>query len=142
MKILITKLSDEEHKLRVERGDGSADEAVLNSRSFLRHDLAHLAVELEVPLKGGFWGSVAGGNQLDGSDFGADIGVAEKLSGPVQTLMRTEADVDSYEKVLQYHVPQLASRDMAQRICERIRQLRGHWKATPFGATMELEWQE
>ncbi len=142
MKISFQKLSDQEHRVRIERADGSCDEGVLNSRSFLRHDLAHLAVELEVPLKGGFWGSVAGGKELDGSEFGSDIAVAEKLAGPVQTLMRKEAGVGSYLKVLEYVVPDQATMELAQRIHERIRQFRGHWKATAYGDSMELTWQE
>ncbi|MEQ8953582.1 MAG: hypothetical protein RL120_05565, partial [Gammaproteobacteria bacterium] len=130
------------HRLQVVRADGSTDEAALNSRSFLRHDLAHLAVEMEVPLKGGFWGSIAAGNKLDGSEFGRDIGVAEKLAGPVQTLMRKEAGADSYLQVLRHVLPERADIELAQRIHERIRQIRGHWRATPFGGTMELTWQE
>jgi len=142
VEISFTKLSDIEHKVRVTRSDGSVDEAVLNSRSFLRHDLAHLAVELEVPLRQGFWGSVASGAQLEGSGFGADIGMAESLAAPIQILMRTEAPVSRYLAVIGHLIPELASEDLAKRIHERARQLQGHWRATPYGESMEFTWQE
>lgn len=61
MDIIFTKISDEQHSVTVRRTDDSEDSTVLNSRSFLRHDLAHLAVESEVPLTKGFWGCVAAG---------------------------------------------------------------------------------
>ncbi|MEK7545738.1 MAG: hypothetical protein AAB554_01515 [Patescibacteria group bacterium] len=38
-------------------------------------------------------------------------------------------------------VPQEPS-DSRDRVEERLRQLVGHWNGTPFGATMELEWEE
>lgn len=78
--------------MQVRRADGSEESGVLNSRSFLRHDLAHLAVETQMPLARGYWGSVADGAKLNGLEIrGPDIMLAEKLSGPVQTLMRIEA---------------------------------------------------
>ena len=61
MQIDFHKTSDDEHTLQVRQADGSNERAALNSRSFLRHDLAHFAVELEVPLNEGYWGSVARG---------------------------------------------------------------------------------
>lgn len=142
MEILFTKLSNEEHSLRIRRADGSTEESILNSRSFLRHDLAHFAVETEVPLEKGFWGSVAEGASLAGTDIkGPDIATAEALSGPVQTLMRVEAETEKYMYVLQRVRPQSATNELAARIREKGRQLQGHWKATPYGESMTLEWK-
>lgn len=59
MDVCIEKLSAEEHRVSIRRLDGSKDSISLNSRSFLRHDFAHFAVESEVPIKMGYWGSVA-----------------------------------------------------------------------------------
>lgn len=96
----------------------------LNSRSFFRHDLAHLAVEMEVPLKLGFWGSVTAGASLSGKDLhGEEIVIAESLAGPVQTLMRIEASIKQYSATLRKIRPDLASEDLARRIRERGRRL-------------------
>ncbi len=142
MEILFKKISDQEHALTVRRPDGSSESVILNSRSFLRHDLAHLAVELELPLTGGFWGSVANGAALGGEEFvaGTDIALAESLAGPIQTLLRTKADTEQFLGVLNRVCPERASWDLAARIRERGRRLQGHWQATPYGEDMLVRW--
>ena len=143
MDIVFTKLSDEQHSVQVRRVDNSIERTVLNSRSFLRHDLAHLAVEIEVPLRSGYWGSVAAGASLAGMEIdGSEIWIAESLSGPVQTLMRIEGSIDEYETMLNRIQPRSVSANLAARLHERVRQLRGHWKATPYGSEMLIEWPE
>jgi hypothetical protein len=151
MQIGFHKTSDDEHTLQVCRADGSKDRAALNSRSFLRHGLAHFAVDLEVPINAGYWGGVARGGALGGDgDMSGEMGLAEGLAGPVQTLMRTQADVPAYLAGLrraEVHLEgagigstELAG--LAERIHERVRQLQGHWQATPYGGTMGLTWPE
>lgn len=143
MKIEFTKLSAERHALTVARGDGSVESVELESRSMLRHDLAHLAVETQIPLRGGFWGHVARGAPLTGEGIeGTEAEVAETLAGPVQTLMREGAGQSRYRDLLERVAPHYASDELAGRICEHVRQLRGHWKATPYGAAMQLDWSE
>ncbi|NKB35227.1 MAG: hypothetical protein GKR91_19190 [Pseudomonadales bacterium] len=143
MKIVFTKMSDDEHAVRVIRTDGSEDSSVLNSRSFLRHDLAHFAVESELRIARGYWGSVAQGTALAGSNFsGSDIAKAESLAGPIQTLMRLEENEDKYLSLLERVLPEAATNDLAARIRDRVLKLLGHWKATPFGGDMEFEWDE
>lgn len=144
MDILFSKISDQEHALTIRRQDGSTESVVLNSRSFLRHDLAHLAVELELPLSGGFWGLVAGGAALGGEEFkgGPDLALAESLAGPIQTLLRTKADSEQFLDVLNRVCPDRASWDLAARIRERGRRLQGHWQATPYSDDMLVRWEE
>jgi hypothetical protein len=143
MKIIFTKLSDEEHSVRVVRADGSEDSGILNSRSCLRHDLAHFAVETELPIAGGYWGSVANGVALAGNEFsGSGIATAESLAAPIQTLMRLNASDEKYIAVLAHVLPEVATEELALRIKERIRKLLGHWKATAYGADMEFEWDD
>lgn len=141
--IRFRKLSDQQHSVSVLRRNGSRDVAQLDTRSFLRHDLAHYAVERELPIAKGYWGSVAAGAGLDGAGIdGPDAELAESLAGPVQTLMRIEAGTDDYLKVLARVTPGAASAELASRIQESIRQLRGHWRATPFGGEMCLDWPD
>lgn len=143
MDILITKLSDIEHQVEVIRRDGSKESATLITREFLRHDFAHFAVEFEVPIPMGYWGCVASGASLKGEGAtGRDIAFAETLAGPVQTLMRVEADPGQFLAMLEKIQPQLASVELANRIHERARSLTGYWKATPFGEVMHITWNE
>ena len=140
MDIEITKISDIQHTVQVERKDSSSDRIELNSRSFLRHDFAHFAVESELRLSRGYWGSVAEGAPLGCELDSPEAWFAESLAGPVQTLMRNEASVGQYLELLRARVPHQATNDLAQRIFRRVRQLRGHWRATPYGKSMKIRW--
>ena len=141
MKIRFTKLSDEEHQVQVLRDDGSEEARVLNSRSFLRHDFAHLATEQCVGLSKGYWGSVAKGTGLDGAGLGGpEIQLAEALAAPIQTLMREGAELERYHKVLSYVLPDRDCAELAEKVKDIARQLEGHWRATPYGKSMEVEW--
>ena len=143
MDIYLTKIAEDLHEIRVVRRDGSSESHPLDSRSFLRHDFAHLAVELEVPIRLGYWGSVAAGASLSGTDLaGGDMALAESLAGPVQTLMRKEAGAEQYLSMLVRNLPDLASAELAARIRERARQLTGHWRATPYGREMQIRWPD
>ena len=141
MQIAFRKISDRRHAVTVLRDDGSRESIELASKDFLLHDLAHLALELEAGLREGVWGSIARGGSLDGSGIdGADVSLAERAAGPLQTLIRTGASVDVIAEILMRQVPELASRQLAERIHERARRLVGHWKATGYGDEMIVEW--
>jgi len=141
VQVVFTKLSDRRHRVSVVRHDGSSDSVELDSKDFLRHDLAHFAVEIELGLRQGVWGSVAAGGSLDGEGIdGADVAAAERLAGPMQTMMRTEASAERIEHVLRRVAPELAGPELAARLHERLRALRGHWAATSYGSEMDLDW--
>ncbi len=143
MEIIFTKISDDEHRVNIIRHDHSEEEIILNSRSFLHHDFAHLAIELELPLASAYWGSVAAGATLDGKTLtGKEIIIAESLAGPFQTLIRNNDGIDAYQAILDNIQPSLSSRELAESIHERVRQLLGKWRATAYGKTMCIEWTE
>ena len=141
MEIIFTKLSDQEHALRIRRSDNSQESTRLASRSFLRHDFAHLAIELELPLRKGFWGSVAAGDNLDGKAIqGEDIMLAETMAARIQSLLRDDEPLESYQRVLKRIQPDWAPADFAARVYERARQLKGQWRSTPYGGEMHIQW--
>jgi hypothetical protein len=143
MEVVFCKVSDDRHVVRVQRDDGTSESVELDSRSFLRHDLAHYAVESELGLSGGVWGSVAQGGSLGGSGLdGDDMALAERISGPVQTMMRTGADAVEIEQGLSRVAPWLATPELAQRLHGRLRALAGHWSATAYGGEMILQWPD
>ncbi len=134
MQIYFTKISDEEHQVKIIRTDSTTEQIKLNSRSFLRHDFAHLAAELTLDLQQGYWGSVAKGSDLLGKSIqGDDIANAEALAVRLQGLMREEAEADKYVAVLKTAKPDLINSELAFKIHERARQIQGHWRSTPYG---------
>ena len=64
MKIEFTKLTDQTHLLAITRVDGSHESVTCESKSYLRHDLIHFALESEAGLSFGFWGLIASGKSL------------------------------------------------------------------------------
>jgi hypothetical protein len=143
MRIVFTKISDERHAVTVTRANGTSERIEVDTREYLRHDLAHFAIEAELPIRKGFWGCVASGATLLGVGVGgSDARRAEGLAGPIQTLFRIDAGLDAYTKLLKDATAESGKQDLAARVHERIRRLRGHWKATPYGGEMELVWPD
>lgn len=147
MKILLTRLSNDRHRLVVERSDGSRVERELETRSVLLHDLVHYAVETEAGIEDGFWGSLAAGTDFDelldeaAAPSGQGLALAESLVGPLQSVWKGELDPDRYVELAGGSAP-FVDRAFVDRAHDRIRRLWGRWRATPFHETMELSWPD
>lgn len=158
MRIIFTKLTDERHRLAIERDDGSREEAELETRSFLLHDLVHHAVESVAGIEDGFWGLLARGTTLDAladrtmenpisKGFSAQaesaqgarqgIALAERLVGPMQSVWNGRLDRARYIEVANLDFVDDAFVD---RVHERLRALVGHWRATKVRESMIIHW--
>ena len=121
----------------------------METRSLLVHDLAHFAVESEAGLQYGFYGRLARAGsyaEVSGMDD-AGLGV-ERVVVMFQGAAKTEADADEVWRRLRGAFeamgeapPAWLDEPMTGRILTRLRGLLGQWRATPFGRTMELEFQ-
>jgi hypothetical protein len=133
LRIRFVKLDDERHRLELVRPDGARECKDLETRSFLLHDLTHYAVEAEVPIADGVWGTLAGGlplarlNPAMGPVGGAGIDAAESIVGPMSSIFRGRPN----DRV---------ARDLARRVNARLRRLFGAWRAVPVGGALELTW--
>ena len=145
MKIRLTRLSNERHRLAVERSDGSVIERELETRSVLLHDLVHYAVEAEARIEDGFWGLLARGvdfEELSAASspmVGEGIELAEALVGPMQSVWHQRLGADRYVAMASPRAP-FVDHVFVTNVCERIRKLWGHWQGTKFHDTMELAW--
>jgi hypothetical protein len=161
MRITFHKISDERHALELTRGDGRRERVECETRSYLRHDLLHYAVESEAGVRSGLWGSLARGKTLaktlaemndregqamaSGSDemaaveqlVGALHG-AEKL-GPAAEVV---AGMRRFAASLGATLPPWFTAELVAAVQERMRQLVGRWRATAYGSAMDLEWQD
>ena len=141
MEVRFTKLSDARHSVDATRVDGSTDRVEVDSRSFLNHDFAHLAVEAELELEHGFWGSVAAGAPLAGVGLeGDEISLAERLAGPVQTLLRVGAGAAEIQAALANLAPDIVGDQTGAGVHEQLRRLVGQWRATPYRREMVISW--
>jgi len=158
MLIRLTKLSDLNHRMTAVRDDGSRETVELVSRSFLLHDFIHYAVETTAGLSGGFWGLLASGKGMqelalamrpaEGVDMRLLAGEAATVEAVVGCFTRLAQDsatpeesVDAVRRILEpqgRQPPPWVTLEFAVAVQERLRRLKGEWKALPYGATMEL----
>ena len=144
--VRLTKLSDSRHRLAVVREDGVDEEVELKTRSMLLRDLVHYAVEAEARLERGFYGLLASGVALDRLNDHDDphpepqLGTAETLVGPMQSLYNGRFAKEAYVERLYDAAPEVVSEAFVDAVLERLRRLTGHWRATPYSGVMDLPW--
>ncbi len=150
--VRLTKVSDDEHRFEYRCPDGSGEAFELDTRSFLFHDLLHFAVETEASLQGSFYGLLAkigGYAELrvnGGGALGGEIAITERVVGALTGgLQSDDLDTDTFvEQVRDYldiydePAPRWFTTAFVLAVRERMRQLQGRWRATPFGETMQL----
>lgn len=163
MQILLTKLTDERHRLTIERDGGAPESVELETRSFLLHDLVHYAVEAEAPIEDGVWGLLAGGTTLAGLNerptsaappgavegspmldgpgaLSPGIGLAETLTAPMQSVWNGRLSVERYLELAPKGRGVTVDAGFVERVLARLRKLFGAWSATPFRGALVLDW--
>jgi hypothetical protein len=148
MRVLLTRLTERTHRFEAIRADGSRESAELETRSVLLHDLVHYAVEAEAGISDGFFGRLAAGTTLaqlkqapySGDEADAGLGRAESLVGPMQSLHQGRGTREQVLERGRARHPEVVTAEFVDGVLERLRRLVGHWRATPFGASMELRW--
>lgn len=146
--IRFTRLNPTHHRFEAIRADGTRDVREFETRSLLLHDLVHFAVESEAKLRGGFYGALADGAHYDAPREGSEAMQVEHVVGPLQGALKGEADPESFVKRLrgvqlsmEHRMPDWLTADLIRHALERLRQLQGQWRATPFGQTLELRFE-
>lgn len=148
--VRFTRVSPAHHRVDLVRG-GTTTSYQLETRSTLLHDLVHYALETEVPLRASFYGLLARGvryeelAQIDIRAADSEIAVTERVAGPLQGAYKRGVDPKSflaafsaYEAACGRRAPAWLTEDLIARAVARLRALDGQWRATRFGASMEL----
>jgi hypothetical protein len=155
VRILLRKLSDERHVLKIVRDDGASEEFECETRSYLHHDLLHYAAEAEAGLDQGFWGNLAKGKTL--AQMNDRMGGAMQTEGPqmlaieqvVGALSGSIKGISAAVIVARFRdsaasagiaIPEWLTVAFVTAVQERMRRLLGQWKATPYGESMALLW--
>lgn len=143
--VRFTRLNPTHHRFEAIRADGTRDVREFATRGLLLHDLVHFAVEGEAKLRGGFFGTLAEGANYDAPREGSEAMMIENIVGPLQGALKGEIDPDAFAARLRAVLPSLGfgppdwlTGNCMRRVLDRLRQLQGQWRATPFGETMEL----
>lgn len=140
-----TRLSEARHRFEAVRPDGGVEALELETRSYLLHDFVHFAVEMEAGLQTGFYGQLARGGVYDDPAPGTEGGKIELVVAALQTASKGDVDAAAFVEQLKAYWAQIGgeppawlSPAMIDGSLERLRQLQGRWRATPFGATMAI----
>lgn len=143
--VRFTRLNPTHHRFEAIRADGTREVREFETKSLLLHDLVHFAVESEAKLRGGFYGALAAGAAYDTPRAGSEAMAIESVVGPLQGAVKGEVDADTFvarHREMQANMgsasPEWLTPDLITRALERLRQLQGQWRATPFGETLEL----
>jgi len=146
MRVLFTKVTDDQHRFAVVRDDGSEDSADLETRSLLLHDLVHFALEAEAGLTCAFFGLLASGmplarlNDRESPPDEEELWLAESLVGPMQSVFGGRLSRERYIEIARERGYDFVDAAFVEKVCERLRRLVGHWRGTAIRSTMALDW--
>ena len=75
------------------------------------------------------------------SDYGKELMLAESLVGPLQSVLTERLSVERFVDLSAKLSSTFAvDAHFVERVRQRVRQVMGAWKATPFAGTLELTW--
>jgi hypothetical protein len=152
LRIRLTRLSNDRHRFEAIRPNGEVEVRELETRSLLLHDLVHFAVESEAGLRNSFYGQLARGVGYDDMAMtGPDTpegAKTEMVVGVLQGAIKGEVDPDVFVRQMKdawanigREPPVWITPEAIAGALRRLRVLQGLWRATPFGKTLELEFQ-
>jgi hypothetical protein len=137
--VRFTRLNPTHHRFEAIRADGTREVREFETRSLLLHDLVHFAVESEAKLRGGFYGTLAKGADYDAPRPGSEAMAIESVVGPLQGALKGDVEPDAFVTRLRAaqasmggEAPAWLTPELIARVLERLRQLQGQWRATPF----------
>jgi hypothetical protein len=159
MQITFVKESLTHHTLEVVRNTGSTEKVLLETKSFMPHDLIHFLYEQEAGLQNSFWGQIAQGKtfaELNDKAFlqtlvtgDSEIADTERIVGPLQGYFQADTTAD-YTVSQLYDLFSASNRILPSQITsvfletlrEKFRKLKGHWDAIKRSEPLLLTWKE
>jgi len=157
MRVRFRKLNPDRHAFEIVRDDGSTSRTELETRSFLRHDLMHLALERRARLLDSLYGTLG-----KGADPGAMRGVApgampatgphttelagtEMLVGMLQGAAQRGVDPAAFMTFatewlgqLGQPVPTFLTADFVRQVLGDYERLHGQWQSLRIGGVLEI----
>jgi len=155
VRILLCKVSAQQHELTIVRPDGRRESLLCETRSVLMHDFIHYAVEGTAGIETGFWGLLARGRTLaemndraglPSAEEAAEMAIVERfvgaLSGAAKEVPAAQliAGIGRYAGAMDSDVPPWLTEAVVVDAQERLRHLVGAWRAASAGGAVELEW--
>jgi len=159
MKVRFTKIDPTRHRFEIVRSNRASEQALLETKSLMPHDLIHFAYESAAGRRESFFGKLASGTTLeefndraimsDPKNLGAEMITTERITGPLSAYLLEQIDERTFFLGLKNAfdatgdaVPADVTPDLLLAIKARYRSLIGEWNSLPHHKTMEIEWIE
>ena len=159
MKIIFTKETPTHHRFEIVRSDGTRETSLLETRSFMPHDLIHLAYESVAEKKDSFFGKLASGwtfsqfndrtLMIDPQFTDSEMVETERITGPLSSFLTKGISEESFMQglyntysALGRDIPEHISSQLLRDIQSRYRSLIGEWNSLPHHKIMVVEWSE
>jgi hypothetical protein len=159
MKVRFTKDTPTHHTFEIVRKDGTSEKSLLETKSFMPHDLIHLAYESVAGKKDSFFGKLASGWTFgqfndrtimnDPAFAGTEMIETELITGPISSYLTKGISQESFMQGLfnifdarGQDIPEHVEPIMLLNLQNRYRALIGEWNSLPHHKVMEVEWAE
>jgi hypothetical protein len=143
MKIELKKINVSNHELRIIRSDKTFEQAVLDTKTYLLHDICHFYVEKELQTVDGFWGMLSQGYQIE-QLFGKTNQLTEKLRiiecvvGGTQSVYSNHLDESGFWTYIEAVDFNLIDDTFLEEVIPRIADFMSQWKFLSIGNTLTL----
>lgn len=143
MKIELKKINPANHELKIIRTDKTSESTILDTKTYLLHDICHFYVEKELITVDGFWGMLSQGYQME-QLFGKTNQLTEKLRiiecivGGTQSVYSNHMDETSfwdYIQILDYDLP---DNHFLEKVVPQISEFMNKWNHSSIGQTLTL----
>lgn len=143
MKIELKKVNVSNHELKIMRSDKTSEEAVLDTKTYLLHDICHFYVEKELQTVDGFWGMLSQGYQME-QLFGKTNQLTEKLRiiecivGGAQSVYSNHMDESGFWTYIELVDFDLSDDKFLEKVIPRITDFMNQWKFLSIGTALTL----
>lgn len=145
MKIEFKKINASSHELKIIRDDLRSESTVLDTKTYMLHDICHFYVEKSLNTPDGFWGMLSRGyqiNQLFGktNQLTEKLRVIEYIVGGTQSVFSkymNETEFWSYIQAINYD---LSDKNFIENVIPRINEFMEKWNYLPIGQTVTLDY--
>jgi len=143
MKIELKKLNASNHELKIIRGDKTSESTILDTKTYLLHDICHYYVEKELNTFDGFWGMLSQGYQKE-QLYGKTNQLTEKLRiiecivGGTQSVYSNHMDKTRFWYYIQTVNYELTNEDFLEIVVPKITEFMNQWKYLTIGQTTTL----
>ncbi|MCC6691624.1 MAG: hypothetical protein IT235_08840 [Bacteroidia bacterium] len=145
MKIAINKKTLYQCEYAITRNDKTVELIILETKTYLIHDICHYSVEKNLNCLNGFWGMLSQGhtfNELFGKNNPQteSLRFIEKIVGPIQSVYLGYIPKNNLTQHIE-HLHYEITEDSLTTCLTEIKNIMDTWKRLTVGQQLTLEWK-